>query len=230
MLCSHQYIEGAPINIELREVLRLQGYPGGSLPQKNEVQQLVESQIDSGYKLIQPRAVFSVSPSFLLSGGRIRLEEGEEFSIGKAAYNWTGLSYWALAICTIGQALEKEVSELFSSGEYAAAVALDSVGSVAVESVADYVNSKVCQQALDEGLELTPRISPGYGNWALEEQKLIFKLLTGEKIGVTLSERHIMKPRKSISFGIGIGRGLTIERGIGRCRHCDMINCPYRVT
>jgi len=39
----------------------------------------------------------------------------------------------------------------------------------------------------------------------------------------------MMRPRKSLSFAIGIGEGFTIEKSVARCRHCGMINCSYRV-
>ena len=226
---GYQYIEEAPVSIEPREVLRFQGCRAG-LPQVREkIQRLVQSQIDHSYRLIQPRAVFCLFPSHLYSEGRIKVEGGKEFSIGRVARNWTGLKYLALAICTIGQALEREVSKLFSAGEYAAAVMLDSAGSAAAESLTDYVNNVVCQQALSKELTLTTRISPGYGDWALQEQRIMFALLPGDKIGVTLTEKYMMRPRKSVSFATGMREGFTIEKNVSRCRHCGMSNCPYRV-
>ena len=229
MFCDYQYVEEAPVSIEPREVLRFQGYQAGSGQVKEVIQRLVQSQIDHSYRLIQPQALFCIFPSCLCSRGRIKLEGEREFAVGKVARNWTGLKYLALAICTIGLALEREVSRLFSVGEYAAAVMLDSAGTAAVESLTDYVNNIVCQQALSKGLGVTPRISPGYGDWALQEQRIVFALLPGDKIGVTLTEKYMMQPRKSLSFAIGIGEGFTIEKNVSRCRHCGMSNCPYRV-
>ena len=230
MIRRAQYIDEVIVNIDVREVLRLQGRRRRSLQLKKEIQHLVESQIAYGYKLIQPRGVFSIFLSCISSAGKVTIEGGEVFSIGRAAENWSGLKEWALAICTIGKALEEEVSRLFTLEEYAAAAILDSVGSVAVESLADYINSLICRQVLEQGLGLAPRISPGYGVWPLEEQRLIFELLPAEKLGVTLNERYMMQPRKSISFGVGIGQGFTTERGVRRCRHCGMIDCPYRIS
>ena len=227
MFCDYQYVEEATVSIEPREVLRFQGYRADPAQVREGIQRLVRSQIDHSYRLIQPQAVFRIFPSCLCSGGRIKLEGGREFSIGKVARNWKGLTHLALAICTIGMALEREASRLFSVGEYAAAVMLDSAGSVAVESLADYVNDIVCQQALSKGLTLAPRISPGYRDWALQEQRIVFALLPSDKIEVTLTEKYMMRPRKSVSFAIGIGQGFTIEKG--KCRHCGVINCPYRV-
>ena len=229
MFCDYQYVEEAPVSIEPREVLRFLGYRTDSGQVQEGIQRLVQSQIDRSYRLIQPQALFCIFPSCLCSRGKIKLENEREFAVGKVAQNWTGLKYLALAVCTIGPALEREVSRLFSVDEYAAAVMLDSAGTAAVESISDYVNNIVCQQALSKGLGVTPRISPGYGNWALQEQGIVFALLPGDKIGVTLTEKQMMQPRKSLSFAIGIGEGFSIGKSIGRCHHCGMSNCPYRV-
>ena len=228
MLQDYQYIEEAPINIEPREVLRLLGRRADPSQVKERIRDLVQGQIDRSYKLIKPRAVFRIFFVSLCSEGKIELEGGSELSIGKMVKKWTGLRHLALAICTIGPNLESEISQLFSTGDYATAVVLDSAGSVAVESLADHVNHAICQQALSEGLELTPRISPGYGGWAVQEQRDMFALLPGDGIGVTLTERYMMQPRKSISFAVGIGEGFTVGEGGGRCRHCDMVDCSYR--
>lgn len=229
MFCDYQYVEEASVSIEPGEVLRFLGYRAGSGQVQEGIQRLVQSQIDHSYRLIQPQALFCIFPSFSCSGDRIKLENEREFAVGKVVRNWTGLKYLALAICTIGLALEREVSRLFSVGEYVAAVMLDSAGTVAVESLTDYVNNIVCQQALSKGLGVTPRISPGYGDWALQEQGTVFALLPGDKIGVTLTEKCMMQPRKSVSFATGMGEGFTIEKNVGRCHHCGMINCLYRV-
>lgn len=229
MLCDYQYIEKAPINIEPREVLRLQGYDADLQQISDDIQYLVKRQIDNGYKLIQPRAVYRIFTTYIFADGKVKTKNGSEFCIGRDAQKWVGLKYLALAICTIGQALEKTVSKLFSDGEYASAVILDSVGSVAVENLADYINNEVCQQASSKGLTLTHRISPGYGDWALDEQRIVFSLLPSDKMEVTLTKSCMMQPRKSISFLLGIVEDPITEKDKGKCLHCDMVNCPYRI-
>ena len=48
---------------------------------------------------------------------------------------------------------------------------LDSVGSAAVESLAEYVNDLLCQAGLAEGVKVTNRVSPGYAGWDTAEQR-----------------------------------------------------------
>ena len=98
-----------------------------------------------------------------------------------------------------------------------------------VQSQIDHSYRLIQPQALSKGLALTPRISPGYGDLTLQEQKIVFALLSGDRIGVTLTEKCVMQPRKSVSFAMGMGEGFTIKKSVGRCCHCGMINCPYRL-
>ena len=75
----------------------------------------------------------------------------------------------AAVVCTIGEALEQRVAELWDARELPLASMLDSVGSGAVESLAEHVNDLLCQQGLP-ALRVTNRISPGYADWDVAEQ------------------------------------------------------------
>ena len=80
---------------------------------------------------------------------------------------------------------------------------MDVIGSVAVEELAEKVSEMAEQRAKQSLMTTTFRFSPGYGDFELENQKGIFKLLDPAKIGITLTEKLIMIPRKSISGIIG---------------------------
>ena len=92
--------------------------------------------------------------------------------------------------------------ELFDARELPLAVMLDSVGSAAVESLAEYVNDLLCQAGSPRA-PVTNRISPGYAGWDTAEQRALFRLCAGEPIGVTLNEACFMTPGKTISLLVG---------------------------
>jgi hypothetical protein len=134
----------------------------------------------------------------------------------------------ALGLCTIGEELEDEVSQLTKKGDLARAIILDAMGSVAAESSADYLNLQICELCKKKGWDSSQRFSPGYGNWPLEGQRFIFSLLPAEKIKIKLNQSCMMIPRKSVSFAIRIGeefKGLEKKR---ICDTCNFKNCPYR--
>ena len=80
------------------------------------------------------------------------------------------------------------------------------------------------------------RFSPGYGDWALEEQEKIFRLLHCAKtIGLTLTTGGIMAPTKSVTAVIGIdetGKESGEETAAcgkkSKCSSCSNVTCPFR--
>jgi cobalamin-dependent methionine synthase I len=134
----------------------------------------------------------------------------------------------ALGLCTIGDELENNASELSQKGDLARAVILDAIGSVAAESAADFINLQICEWCQKRGWGTSQRFSPGYGNWSLEGQKFIFSLLPAERIKVRLNQSCMMIPRKSVSFAIKIGEEFRSLRKKRMCEICNLRGCPYR--
>ncbi|MBE0414996.1 MAG: hypothetical protein IBX36_00440 [Dehalococcoidia bacterium] len=218
-------IKEIKVRIKGKEVLRLQHYRGKPTP---AVEELLCTEIEDGYSLSEPKALYTQVRVKEVVGRSIILDNGLMLGAGHALKDWRGSEYLGVAICTIGSPLEDRVAELFVQGEYPAALMLDSVGSAAADSVADYVNHFICQRAKGLSLGVGARLSPGYGKWDLRDQKVLFALLPGEKVGVRLNENCMMIPRKSVSFCVGLGAALDSEQKINPCRHCNMGGCKYR--
>lgn len=109
------------------------------------------------------------------------------------------------------------------------AVIMDSAQSTAIENVCDNFESDMRLEFGKQGLYLTDRYSPGYGDLPLLSQKAIAELLVAEKrIGLTVTDNMIMIPRKSVTCIIGISDSpRTLKR-----RGCDSCsareNCFFR--
>ena len=141
---------------------------------------------------------------------------------------WGAVEHVAAAVCTIGEALERRVAELWEARELPLASMLDSVGSGAVESLAEYVNDVLCQHGLAAGLRVTNRISPGYGDWDVAEQARLFELCPGAPAGVALNAACVMTPGKSISLLAAAGRAARVDHYFSQCARCWMRDCAYR--
>lgn len=215
------------LELDRAEVLRLQGYRQGMGSASAEVMGLVDQAVEQALRLAQPRAVYAVFDMAADDG--VALPGGQRLLQAGVPRQWRGLERLALAVCTIGPGLENRVSRLFADGDLALAAMLDSAASVAVENVADQVNRAICSQARQWHLEAGPRLSPGYGRWALEEQRTIFNVLPPASIGVELTEGLMMRPEKSISFGVGLGQRLVADNS-NVCRRCGMASCQFRRT
>jgi cobalamin-dependent methionine synthase I len=136
----------------------------------------------------------------------------------------------ALAIVTIGISLPQEVNNLMNSGEYVDGVILDAFGSAGVEEVADQIDREIKEIARDQKLQYSQRYSPGYCQWGVQDQQIIFNHLPGQEIGVSLSEGFMMNPIKSVSFAINIGKNIKKSKWEMRCKTCeDRGQCTYRM-
>ena len=77
----------------------------------------------------------------------------------------------------------------------------------------------------ENGVSLTMRYSPGFGDLSLENQKKVFALLNPQKyIGVTLNDSLLMSPSKSVTAIVGIGGCDNKDN----CNNCNLENCEYR--
>ena len=83
------------------------------------------------------------------------------------------------------------------------------------------------ERQLPEGKQLKWRFSPGYGDWPLEEQKILFPVLDcAHTIGLTLTESCMMAPVKSVTAVMAITE--IASQANNKCLHCSKTNCEFR--
>jgi len=223
-----QILEGIPVSIDKQEILRLQGRHGNE-KLTEPIREILDEVMEDCQQLLHPNAILVETEAEVMKKS-IRLANGLTLHNSDGARAWRNADHLGAVVCTIGPALERRVSELSAQGANTAALMLDSIGSVAVESVADHANRRICQGAAQRGMKAGPRLSPGYGAWPLEDQRVIFAMVPAERIGVHLNEQGIMIPMKSISFCLGMGRNLKAPEGLHPCQYCNLKNCQYRKT
>jgi hypothetical protein len=219
-------LDDIPLAIDPDEVLRFQGYkPGIDVPSA-DVQALFDEALALGRALMRPRAVLR---SFPVARGDDRLTAaGVTLTIPRIAGRWGAVEEIVAGVCTIGDALERRAGELWEARELPLAMMLDSVGSGAVESLAEHVNDRLCQEGLARGMKVTNRVSPGYGGWDVAEQRLLWQLCPGDPIGVTLNEACFMTPTKTITILVGAGARARVDDYFSQCARCWMAGCAYR--
>ena len=221
-----QVLTDLPLAIDPDEVLRFQGYKKGRDVATPDVRALLEEALAEGRRLMAPRAVARWAP--VTRGDAHTLEiEGETLTIPRIGALWGPVTDVAAVVCTIGEALEQRVAELWDARELPLASMLDSVGSGAVESLAEHVNDLLCEQGLP-ALRVTNRISPGYADWDVAEQPKLFRLGPADAIGVMLNAACVMTPGKSISLLVGAGAEARVDHYFTQCARCWMRDCAYR--
>jgi hypothetical protein len=220
-------LEGLPLAIDRDEVLRFQGYQKGVDLPSAAVVAIFEEALALGEQLMAPRMVYRASP-VEERGADLLVAGGERLAIPQNGRLWGPIEAVGAGICTVGEAIESRVRALFDAREFPLAVMLDSVGSAAAESLAEFATDLLCQAALPEGLKVTNRVSPGYAGWDTAEQARLFRLCPGEPIGVGLNDACFMTPAKSISWLVGVGPDAHVDHYFTQCRRCWMRDCAYR--
>jgi hypothetical protein len=223
-----QVLTDLPLAIDPDEVLRFQGYKKGRDLPGADVRALFDEALAEGRRLMAPRAVVRWRRVSRQSAELLEID-GERLAIPRIGAAWGPVAHAAVVVCTIGEELERRVGTLWEARELPLASMLDSVGSGAVESLAEYVNDLLCRQGLPD-LRVTNRISPGYADWDVAEQRALFRLCAGEPIGVALNEACVMIPGKSISLLAGAGPEARVDHYFSQCARCWMRDCAYRRT
>lgn len=104
-------------------------------------------------------------------------------------------------------------------------VLLDTTAMVLIEEVLDKWMESFSKEVKLQGLYLSNRFSPGYGDMPLHMQGDILQLLEAQKqIGLTVSDSNILLPKKSVTAIIG----LYDQAVTSRYSNCDA--CLIRQT
>lgn len=216
-----------PLAIDPDEILRFQGYKKGIDVPGADVRVLFDEALALGRRLMTPRAAIRWVP--VVRQDRDTLEAGGvTLAIGDVDRNWGRVEHVAAVVCTIGDALEHRVAALWEARELPLAMMLDSVGSGAVESLAEYANDLLCQEGLALGLKVTNRISPGYARWDVAEQPRLLALCPPGVVDVSVNEACFMTPAKTITLLVGAGPEARVDHYFSQCARCWMRDCAYR--
>jgi hypothetical protein len=132
----------------------------------------------------------------------------------------------ALFACTAGNEVIRWAATYNQQGNSIHAYIIDSIGSIAVESAMDIIQQQLKTEMQGKGMGITNRYSPGYCNWDTSEQEKLFGLLPTGFCGISLNESMLMKPIKSISGIIGIGKESAYKKYT--CYYCKDTHCLYR--
>jgi hypothetical protein len=164
---------------------------------------LLDEVLEQGGRRLAPRAIYGDfevgpgAPGVTVIGGALRARSES------LRQRLEGCARAVLFAATVGPALEDWCRELMDSGQMTRGLLADAYGSAAATALGLEVEAAVARHLEDRGLEATKRYAPGYGDWTLEDQAPLLALVDSARIGIRLTEDHLMLPAKSISGVIG---------------------------
>ena len=169
-----------------------------------QVVELTESLLEEVRNIAAPACTFKLYDG-RIDGETVCLDEGARLQVGAILSSLMhGSERFALFAATAGNSFQQYQDELKIENDMLKIYVADTIGSRIAEEAGDYME-KMLEKEIGK-LRHTNRFSPGYCGWHLSGQKEIFRLLGGNPCGINLSDSSLMKPIKSISGIIGIGR------------------------
>ncbi|MDQ2086612.1 methionine synthase [Herbivorax sp. ANBcel31] len=110
-----------------------------------------------------------------------------------------------LMATTVGDDITKKIHSEIKSENADFALILDSLGSQIVDGGLDWMVEFINKEIRREGKKLTGnRYSPGYGDFLLSNQKIIYDILNLKKLDIEITQKYMLVPEKSVIAIAGI--------------------------
>lgn len=214
------------LTVRKEEIERSLGYPEGRIP--SHFAEMIDSvltelpkrcEIRGGYRILDIKKPSERSNGVVVGGKFFKTQTIVTSQLRKSEKA-------ILFVCTIGPELETWSRQMLREGDSVEGHIIDTVASAAVENATDVLHDYIGERMLEQGLQITNRYSPGYCNWSVSEQHLLFSFLPQRFCGITLTDSALMVPMKSVSGIIGAGVGVKYVEYF--CDTCGMKDCTYR--
>lgn len=202
------------------EILRYMSCAG----ETEDVRNLIDEFLPRVTDAIRCRGSFVYLPLYYDNGG-VTLGDVPVLSLSLAKH----LSHCKGAVVfslSCGMELDRLIGK-YSRIRPSAALCINAIATTAIESYADVFCKEIELCFKNEGLHITQRFSPGYGDLSLDFQPVFLKLTNASVLcGINLSDSLIMTPSKSITALVGVSRYAGACRE-NKCNNCNKLNCQY---
>ena len=189
----------------IESVYRRLGYRRASTRLTTGQREETERYIAEGIDLIRLQGAALRLPVRTVSTDRVTLTDEVEFESRNLAAFLRDAREVVLMGATAGKEIMEAIENDTTGDRVTRAVVLDAAASEAVDSALDWIMGYLGRQLLREGrMLMQTRYSAGYGDLALENQRVIHGLLGLEGLGVGITERCILVPEKSVTAITGI--------------------------
>jgi len=178
---------------------------------------------------ITPKAIYDRFVIDKVDGDLVYFKSGNIFNGPHISKILTGSKTAILYILTLGSRVDRIINKESQSGDTLATIIMDAITTSLLGVLGEFVGEKIKKQGIEEqNWGSTCAYSPGQYKWTIEEQKKIFKMVDGKRIGVELNKSYLMVPFKSVSGVYGFGPEDRIDKTRVACNLCPRENCIGR--
>jgi hypothetical protein len=227
---------GPDINVQPAEYKRLLGYPRDWVV-RDRARELVEWARLWYAQHGQPWVYAREAATMEIAGGEVRLN-GVPFTSTKLSKTLTDAGAQGAVVVAVGAGpeLEAEAQKLWLEGKPDEYFFLEVYGSAIVEHLVTMTGARLCAWAESRHMAVLPHYSPGYPEWAIDEQPRLLDLINGSRqpmppIPVEVLESGMLRPKKSLLAVFGVTRHVErVQRltDLIPCENCSFLTCQYR--
>jgi hypothetical protein len=225
-------IRDIPLSLNPSEVLRRQGLGRGAKV-RPEIRLLIRELLASLNKsrLLEPAVAYEYYRVRSMDGSQISLEGDKALHGPLLPAMFPEAKELAVILVTIGPKLEKQVTDYSKKGAALQGMALDGIGSAAVDKLVAEFLRLIATEVSTRGYEISSPVNPGMPGFPLTEQWNLLGLVKAGEIEVTLTSSGMMVPRKSTSMVMGVGPQMTRWTQAEVCARCTLTEtCHYKLT
>jgi hypothetical protein len=199
------FFKAIHIDIPEQAVYRRLGYRTGTTQISPGQKASIEKAFGEAASLIELQGSALVIPVSKHEQGEITLATGDVLKSAQLSKMLEGEPEVLFMGSTAGSAIMQEIARETSAGDLARAVVLDAVASEMTDKALDWITDCMGAQLRRRGKVVSARrFSAGYGDFGLENQKIMYERLMLGDLGVALTGSFILVPEKSVTAIAGI--------------------------
>ncbi|MCX5828005.1 MAG: methionine synthase [Deltaproteobacteria bacterium] len=199
------FFESIPVTLPRPAIYRRLGYRKEATRISTGQREEVEGYIADALPLLQLKGSALRLPIELEKPLLISLPGGNTFASRKLARFLKDAREIVLMGATAGTAIMEAIQADIGGRNVTRGVVLDATASEVVDAGLDWIMGYFRQSLRREGKTLlNSRFSAGYGDFALENQQLMHRLLQMDRLNVTITESCLLVPEKSVTAVTGI--------------------------
>jgi hypothetical protein len=198
------YLENIQAEASRDHILIRMGYKKGLTKLSAEDEKEIDDNIKKARAMCRLQGAYLTLKIAVIEPAEVQLENGITFKSTGLAKLLKGCQEAVLMASTAGKdvvlARDKEVTD----GDAAYGLVIDATASETADAGLDWIQEFLNGQLARQGRKLTTRFSPGYGDLDLSAQKLIYDALGLDKLGISITDRYLLVPEKSVIAVAGI--------------------------
>ena len=212
------------IALKLTDILRSLGHPPETAPAAR-IFRSVEELMREAEAYLRPVGTCSL---YIPAGWTDRsVQVGGLTIVGNVTEILQGATRLAVFMVTVGSEITRQARMRREGGEVFSGQVLDTIGSWATELAAEALMAELASH-LGADESFTVRYSPGFCGMDLSQQRLLFRLVPANTVGISLLPSLFMEPLKSISGLVGLGPRAIVGVHLSPCERCTQVGCHLR--